>query len=63
MSKVCKPVIEQDWKAYANEQLKMTGVMGLGAGTHDFSQPFGLPYSLKLSSPELSRLYGYPRGK
>lgn len=41
MSKVCKPVIEQDRKAYDYEQLKTTGVMGLGAGTDDFRQPFG----------------------
>lgn len=34
--------------------------MGLGAGTHDIRQPFGLPCSLKLSPLELSRLYCYP---
>lgn len=33
--------------------------MGLGAGTHDFRQPFGLPCALKLSPLELSRLYCY----
>lgn len=33
--------------------------MGLGAGTHDFRQPFGLACALKLSPLELSRLYSY----
>lgn len=59
MSEVCKPVIEQNWKAYDYEQLKNTRVMGLGAGTHDFRQPFGLACALKLSPLELSRLYSY----